>query len=47
MVELKFDSEFRVIGEYLSQFDSNTLVPPVSQLLGQNDSIFLPVLSVM
>ena len=52
-MELKFDSGFPVIGEYLSQFDSNILqllgipgrilVPSVTQLLGQNDSTFFSV----
>ena len=58
MAELKFDSGFRVIGEYLNQIDSilgvklsiwlsissRILVPPVTQFLGQNDS--MPFLNI-
>ena len=39
-MELKFGSGFRVIGEYLSQIDSQYRVNLWLSFLGQNDSIF-------
>ena len=38
MAQLKFEPEFRVVGEYLGQFDSNIL----QLLLGIQDLILVP-----